>query len=229
MKKFLVLIMVIFMVFAMVACKSEPEQQQAEMPVEKEQAKDTLIAQGASAKTIDHTGFRIDVTENAGGEIYKISIGGKNDVYWIGAAQGNSPMTTMFYAEKASGGYIYVDGYGWAHLGTDATLKSSLFSDIADSLLFSAYEAQEYLSRGADETVFNRSCATYSASVPVAEGSSQKVAVKFWVDKEYGVTLKLQYEDPQFAESFSLTVDPTFSNPTTPTGYDAAKTAFDAL
>ena len=230
MKKFLVLILAIIMVLSVVACKNDPADDNsgnggggnATMPVEKEAAKDKLIEQGASAKSIDHTGFNIDVTVTTGGESYKLSIGGKDDVYWVGGAEGNEAMTLIFYTEKNDTGYMYMTDLGsWVNVGQ--SLKT-VFFQTADAVLFSAYDAQQYLTKGADTSVNGRPCATYTGTIPLAQ-NGPSASLKMYVDKEYGVTLRIDYDDPQIAESYSLNVVPTFSNPTVPAGYAAAKAA----
>ena len=227
MKKFLVLILAIIMVLSVVACKNEPADDNSgngggdsAMPIEKEAAKDKLIEQGASAKDIDHTGFNIDVTVTTAGESYKLSIGGKDDVYWVGGAEGNEDETYLFYTDKNDTGYMWT---GSAWFGVGQSLKT-VFFQTADAVLFSAYGAQQYLTKGADATVNGRTCATYTGTIPLAE-TTLTASLKMYVDKEYGVTLRIDYNDPQIAESYSLNVVPTFSNPTVPAGYAAAKAA----
>ena len=230
MKKFLVLILAIIMVLSVVACSNEAagegDEGGAKLPVTKEEGKEKLIEQGSSAKAIDHTGFRIVLTVDDD----KIEIGGKDDVFWTGAAQKQEGKTEfdameyMFYTEKDGKGYFFMDVEGlggmWISLGEQSFKQ--VFFGLAEAMLYTAHDSQQYLKQGADETLSGRSCATYSLSEKI-EG--KQVSVKFWVDKEYGATLKVQYDDELIDESFKMTVEPTFTNPTLPTGYEAAKSA----
>ena len=221
------------MVLSVVACKSEPEEEGggSALPVSEEESKQALIEQGSSAKGIDvdHTGFSFDITAVADGIATNLSLGGKDDIFWVGAEvdddadEKTPPVTTYaFYTEKAGKAYMMLSGYPvWIEVPQGASLKESIFQT-ADSFLFWAHTAEEYLVKGADETVNGRTCATYSATAPIPE-TKQTASVKFYVDKTWGVTLKVVYEDPSLAESFSLSVDPKYSNPTLPTGYETAK------
>ncbi|MBQ3728473.1 MAG: hypothetical protein II903_03120, partial [Spirochaetales bacterium] len=86
MKKILVLLLAILMVFAIVSCK-EPEPEQAEQPQATEaQGKDNLVSQGAKSgsKAIDHKGFRIVGSFDISGTKTVIEVGGKDGIYWIG-------------------------------------------------------------------------------------------------------------------------------------------------
>ncbi|MBR1582624.1 MAG: hypothetical protein IJ663_02600 [Spirochaetales bacterium] len=228
MKRFLILVLAIFMVFAMVACKSEPEEEGggSALPVSEEESKQALIDQGSSASggkgiKVDHTGFSFDINAVNNGEAHKIYLGGKDDIFWVGA-EVDAVTTYAFYTEKAGKAYMMLSSYPvWIEVSQGVSLKESIFQT-ADSFLFWAHTAEEYLIKGADDTVGDRICATYSATVPIPE-TKQTASVKFYVDKTWGVTLKVVYEDPSLAESFSLSVDPKYSNPTLPTGYETAK------
>ncbi len=231
MRKIFVLLLALVMVFAMVACK-EPDSNGSggggsSMPVSKDAGKDALIEQGSSgSKAIDHTGFSFAIQSTVGETTEQVWIGGKDDVYWV-SLDGTE---YEFFTEKNDKTYYYVTGESPAWYSVaQGSLKASLFGPIVDSLLYSAHAAEKYLTKGEDDTVSNRSCATYSASMSmqVAESQMATMNVKYWVDKEFGVTMKIEYEDSNlnnnYASSMTFTLTPTFSNPTLPSGYAAAK------
>ena len=81
MKKILVLLLAILMVFAIVSCKDEPEQ--ADEPQATEgQGKDNLLSQGAKsgAKAIDHKGFKIVGKYSVAETELVVEVGGKDGI-----------------------------------------------------------------------------------------------------------------------------------------------------
>ncbi|MBO4410349.1 MAG: hypothetical protein J5775_06320, partial [Spirochaetales bacterium] len=100
MKKFIIFIMIVFMLFAMVACK--PEVEEPADPTKTEDAgKAALADQGSSGsgKAITpNSGFKIIGSFETGGSSYKVEVGGKDDLYWVG---------TYADADDATGEYVY--------------------------------------------------------------------------------------------------------------------------
>ncbi|MBQ3696684.1 MAG: hypothetical protein II883_02055, partial [Spirochaetales bacterium] len=86
MKKILVLLLAILMVFAIVSCKDEPEQAAEEPQATESQGKDNLLSQGAKsgAKAIDHKGFKIVGKYNVDETELVVEVGGKDGIYWLG-------------------------------------------------------------------------------------------------------------------------------------------------
>lgn len=164
MKRFLILVLAIFMVFAMVACKSEPEKKSGDaLPVEKEKGQDALMEQGASAKAIDHTGFKIVVSMTDGEDSTAFEIGGKDNIYWYGFGEEGS----LFFTEYSGNTYMFWDldelGKYWIKVA-DKSLKEEIFTTVVDSLLYNAYDYTDVLSYVGDETKFGRSCSKYTIS-----------------------------------------------------------------
>ena len=217
MKKFLVLILAIIMVLSVVACKNEPEKGGDALPVEKEAGQDALIEQGSSAKALDHTGFKIDVTVTATGEgSMTIEIGGRNDIYWLTSAG-----VTVFFTEKNNSTYMYYTG-AWVKVA-DKSLKDEVFTEMVDSLLYNAYEAREYLVAAGTETKHGRPCSKYTVS---ASEGGVNYSYTIWVDQEFGITMGV--EAAAGSEYAAYTINPKLSNMTdndTPSGYAAAKAA----
>ena len=219
MRKVLVLLLAILMVFVLVACQPDPEDSEdsSALPVSKEESKQALIDQGSSsgkAINVDHSGFNLQITSKYNSETSIIAIGGKNDIFWIGVKEGEEEMEYTFAKETDGKAALYVAGV-WIPL--EISLKEELFSTY-ETLLYGAHEAQEYLQKGADEPYNGRTCATYSATIPMADKST--TSVKFYVDKEWGVTLGIDYAEK--SESYSLSITPVFSNPELPSGYPAS-------
>lgn len=219
MKKFLVLIMVVLMVFAMVACKSEPEKESV-YPVEKEAGKDALMEQGASgSKAIDHTGFKINVTATTGETPVAFEIGGKDSIYWLSMTGGASVLvrefagaTYMFFPMEAP-----LNSF-WLKIA-DKSLKDEIFTETVDAILYSIYNNEDYLTKQGTETKNGRSCTKYSISVP-EYGYNYTV----WVDNEFGFTMAL--EASSGSESLSYSMTPKLSNLVEgdlPANYAAAK------
>ena len=205
MKKFLVLIMVVLMVFAMVACKSEPEKESV-YPVEKEAGQDALLEQGSSAKAIDHTGFKISVSATTGGEApISFEIGGKDDIYWISVTGGVSVLvrdfasaTYMFFPMEAPANSF------WLKIA-DKSLKEEIFDETVDAILYSIYNNEDYLTKQGTETKSGRACTKYTVSV-------QEFGYNYtvWVDNEFGFTVAL--EASAGSESLSYSMTPKLSN-----------------
>lgn len=215
MKKFLVLLLAILMVFAIVSCK-EPEPEKGELPVEKETGKERLLELGEEPKAVEPTGFKITVTMDDGETPISFTIGGKSGVYWY-----ESFGTTLFAREHDGKTYATTDGSAWVKVA-DKSLKEEVFTELVDSLLYSAYEdeVKDALLDAGTETKHGRSCCKYTVSV-----TDEGVAYKFtiWVDKEFGITMGM--EAMAGGAAFTYGVTPKLGGLVAedlPTGYAAA-------
>lgn len=226
MKRFLILVLAIFMVFAMVACKSEPEKKGGDaLPVEKEAGKDALIEQGSSgAKAVDHTGFKIVASLQDGEGNFSFNIGGKNNIYWIEISG-----TPTLFTEHNGSTYTFVpvkNASFWLKVA-DKSLKDELFTDIVDSLLYSAYEYKDNLAYVGEVTQFDRKCSKYSVSA-AAEGTNYSFSIL--VDNEYGITMGM--EAAAGSDVVNFTINPKLSNvgeSDLPVNYSIAVTCINYL
>ena len=199
------LFVIVSLVFAITACSSEPQgsapsepdsepggkTEPVQMPVEKEEGKQKLLALGAVDPSKGLVpGFRITATLDDGQSVQAVEIGGTDGIYWVGISedsQTGSIDTYHFFKERNN--KTYTDQfYSWFCL-EDSTLVSQVFGEIADNLLFSAYSdpIRNNMTFVEKTTIDGRACSLYSASI-----NSQ--TIKFWVDDTYGITLKMEYE-----------------------------------
>ena len=199
------LFVIVSLVFAITACSSEPQgsapsepdsepggkTEPVQMPVEKEEGKQKLLALGAVDPSKGLVpGFSITATLDDGQSVQAVEIGGSDGIYWVGISedsQTGSIDTYHFFKERNN--KTYMDQfYSWFCL-EDSTLVSQVFGEIADNLLFSAYSdaIRNNLTFVEKTTIDGRACSLYSASI-----NSQ--TIKFWVDDTYGITLKMEYE-----------------------------------
>ena len=217
MKKILVLLLAVLMVFAVVSCKQDPEEEKATLPVEEETGKERLIEQGAAAKAVDNTGFKITVAMDDGEENITFTVGGKDGVYWLDVA------VPMFFRDHENKTYYYVDALGWVKVA-DGSLKDNVFSEIVDTLLYSAYteEIKDVLKSEGTENKHGRACSKYSVSFTDPE-DSKTYKFSIWVDNEFGITMGM--EALAGGEAFTYTINPKLSNLVSedlPAGYAAA-------
>ena len=199
------LFVIVSLVFAITACSSEPQgsapsepdsepggkTEPVQMPVEKEEGKQKLLALGAVDPSKGLVpGFIITATLDDGQSVQAVEIGGSDGIYWVGISedsQTGSIDTYHFFKERNN--KTYTDQfYSWFCL-EDSTLVSQVFGEIADNLLFSAYSdaIRNNLTFVEKTTIDGRACSLYSASI-----NSQ--TIKIWVDDTYGITLKMEYE-----------------------------------
>ena len=214
MRKILVLLLAILMVFAIVSCK-EPEPKKGELPVDKEVGKERLIEQGAVAKAVDHTGFKLVLTADAGEGPVSMELGGKNGVYWVGI------VGYSHFVREHEGKTYYYTGGKWFKIA-DKSLKEELFDENLDDLLYAAYdsEVKDALMDAGSENKNGRDCAKYTASF-TDEGV--KYSLTIWVDKDYGITMGIEAAAGSAAVSYGIT--PKLSGlveEDLPTGYAAA-------
>ena len=216
MRKVLVLLLAILMVFALVACKQEPEQAEAGN-VSMDEGKDNLIAQGAKggSKAIDGKGFRVTGTYEVAGSKVSIEIGGKDGIYWIGTDDNLSDGVIdawVFFSEVDNGNGTFTlklydsDLAVWDSYTQDSSLKDAIFGTLADTILFCSFNLSESfpgftaaVAAGAD-TKDSRPCtkytASFSADLPESMTSSKTKKVSIYdatlfVDNEFAVTLEM--------------------------------------
>lgn len=202
MRKVLVLLLAILMVFAIVSCKDEPEKS-GQLPVEKETGKEKLIEQGAAAKAVDHTGFNIEVTLNEGEGPLSFAIGGKDGVYWLNLAM------PMFFRDHENKTYYYLEGLGWYKVA-EGSLKDNVFDEMADSILYAAYEdeVKDVLKSEGVEKKNGRDCSKYSVSYTDPEDSTT-YKFSIWVDNEFGITMGM--EALAGGKAFTYVINPKLS------------------
>ena len=190
MRKVLVLLLAILMVFTIVACKQEPEQAEVKLPVSEDKGKDNLVDQGSSGAKAIGDGFRITGTFTVFDGEYKVEIGGKGDVFWIGNDLGD----IVFLAEVGDEVKVY-DG-DWDEAYTVPTsLKEALFADIADTVLYCSFDlfGEQFTDAVAvsNETISGREATKYVASYSV-EGIGKVMEAEIYVDTEFAITLQLK-------------------------------------
>lgn len=176
-----------------------------EMPVGKEAGKLALFELGADdpSRSIV-SGFRIRACLDTGSEVTAIEFGGSDAIYWIGTAADNDSWysaTYEFFKEKDE--KTWITRYSsWMEL-PGQPLISSVFGDLADELLYGAYDEgfQANMEFVGKTTLGGRACSLYSTSITYNE---QTQTVRFWVDDTYGITLKMEYEG---VDSVEFTID----------------------
>lgn len=174
-----------------------------EMPVGKEAGKLALFELGADDPS---SGFRIRACLDNGSEVSAIEFGGLDAIYWIGTAESNDDWgwynaTYEFFKEKNE--KTWITRYSsWMEL-PGQSLISSVFGDLADELLYGAYDEgfQANMEFVGKTTLGGRACSLYSTSITYNE---QTQTVRFWVDDTYGITLKMEYEG---VDSVEFTID----------------------
>lgn len=221
MKKVFLIFLVVLMALALVACKQEQEDTggdsstTAEMPIAKSEGQAALVEQGASAKDIDHTGFRIKlcVTEydaDNGTITSAIDIGGYSDIYWIGTDEDNDGTVDeyTYFKDIDDQAYYYDSEYNkllnLSIGGMTGSVRDNIFGKLIDAMLYRTYNAAilNYCVQGDDDTIDGVDCATYTATIPSYYGM-ESASLKFWVNKEYGFTMKITYDGN---DSFTYTM-----------------------
>lgn len=223
MKRFLLILMALILV-AVVSCNPDANVNGggsggAKIALDKEAGKEALIEQGSKpsggSKAIDHTGFVIKTgwiyTENGNEEKIFITLGGKDNFYWIGFNDEDglelSAHTEYFYFyDSDSAKYYYDEDSGWIDITSLASPSLSLramMGSLADAFIYSAYIHDGHLTKGASYAVLGRPCTKYSWA-----GSYYGVTLSmdFYVDDEYGVTLKQEFhgESPEEVVGFNF-------------------------
>ena len=226
----LLLALIAAVIFSAVSCKNEPAADSGDsgsgdpapqgvtMPVSKETGKQRLIELGAEDPSRgDVSGFRIIVSLTDTEGVTAFEIGGSDAIYWLGTDEtGNDGVidTYSYFLDKDSKTWMY-NFSSWMEI-PNGTLLSNVFSTSLDLLLFGAYDStmQMNMKHVKDETISGRECSLYTTSVTVG---AQTQTIKFWVDKTYGITMKMEYVG---LESIQYTIDADIDgNITTGSGY----------
>ncbi len=206
MKKILVLLLAVLMVFAIVSCKDEPEQAAVKTPVSEDQGKDNLVDQGAKGSKALGDGFRITGTFKCFGEEVTVEIGGKDDLYWIG-----NNLDDMVYISEVDDVVKVYDGDWDAAYEVPGSIKDALFKDIADTVLYCSFDlfGEQFSDEVAvsNETVSGRECTKYVASYSDKTIGKKILEAEIYVDTEFAITLKLNVK---VADEFKNYVKDTY-------------------
>ena len=219
MRKVLVLLLAILMVFTIVACKQEPEEAEQPQATEAE-GKANLLSQGAKgSKAIDHNGFRIVGTFDVQGTKTVIEVGGKDGIYWLGLDEDVNAEIESYYliTEVKSGDVVTLklwDEGAWDSYDLDSSesVLDALFGDdgVVDQLLYCSFGLEDNnlfdgvfgLSAPASAgsvTKEGRNCTKYTASCTydtslLGGTSDMKVAeINLYVDKQFAFTVAMDY------------------------------------
>ena len=233
MKKILVLLLAILMVFAIVACKQEPEE--AEEPqVSESQGKENLVSQGAKSgsKAIDYKGFKIVGTYEVEGTKLVIEVGGKDGIYWIGTDEDldeeHKIETYLLLSEVKSGDTVTLkvwNGSAWDSYSYSESILAALFGEngLADQVLYCSFGFDENPlfsapAKAGSESKNGRNCTKYTSSFlfdATALGGSKDMKaaeVNIYVDKEYAFTVAMDFsftkEFKDFLSKYSSLVKP---------------------
>ncbi len=198
-----------------VACAPEPEPAVTD-PASPEVGEERLIEQGSTPRAPDHTGFNLNIEMTSGGDSMSLTIGGKDDVFWL-----TLDPIDAFFCEHEGKTYMYRPAVNkWVKV-SDASLKDHIFNDGVENILFIGSEQyKSFMEKTGNESRGGRACTTYSLSYTDPD-TSKTLKAKVYIDIEYGFTLGIDVSEGK--EFFSFTVTPTLSNPELPTGYEAAK------
>ena len=212
----LLLALIAAVIFFAVSCKNEPAAdsgnsgsgdpapQGVTMPVSKETGKQNLLELGADdpSRAIV-SGFSIKATLNSGTDVSAIEIGGSDAIYWLGTDEDNNGTIDKYhyFIEKDNKTW-YNENFYWVE-AMEGSLMSLVFNDAVDALLFGAYDTamQAGMKFVEKSNLGGRACSVYSTS-------AGNQTLKFWVDDQFGITLKMEYEG---TSSISYTIDAKLS------------------
>lgn len=206
MKRFLILVLAIFMVFAMVACKQEVEES-ADPTNSEEAGKAALAEQGASgSKGIDNKGFKIIGTFTTTASSAKVEVGGKDGLYWIGTYTDASDKTgeyVYFRMKDANTVSIYT-GEVWADFEAssikDALFKEGgIYSAVVDNIVYLSFQLQSKFGKmfgdlkyAGSETKEGVVCSKYTATFSIDEIG--EIAEAFvYVEPTFAVTVGFDF------------------------------------
>ncbi|MBP5756719.1 MAG: hypothetical protein J6W39_03960 [Spirochaetales bacterium] len=212
MKRFLVLILAIFMVFAIVACKQEVEPSD---PTNSEDAGKTALAeQGSSgSKGIDNKGFKIVGSFKTSDSSVKVEVGGKDDLYWIGTydnAADNTGDYVYFRMKNANTVSIYT-GETWVDFESSTSIKDALFGEggvysaLVDNIVYLSFQLKTIYGSMFSDLKYEGSatkngvaCSKYTATFSLQEiGEIANVSV--YVEPTFAVTVGFDFA---LADSF---------------------------
>lgn len=217
MKRFLLILMALILV-AVVSCNPDANINGggsgggAKIALDKEAGKEALIEQGSKpsggSKAIDHTGFvikgRWTYTENDNDEKMFIALGGKDNFYWIGVngEDGLESSAQYFYFYDSDSAKYYYDDEDSRWIDITSLTSSGLslramMGSLADAFIYGAYIHDGYLTKGASYAVLGRPCTKYSWA---GSYHGVRLSMDFYVDDEYGVTLKQEFHGESLEE-----------------------------
>ncbi len=213
MKKLLVLFLAFMMVFALVACKSDPAEETDSTATE-DAGKAALVEQGSSSssKGVDNNGFKIVGTYNLKGKATKVEVGGKDDLYWIGqysSADDAEATSYVYFRMKDENTVSYYTGSGWIDFSADS-IKEALFSEtgvfskLVDNVLYLSFELESTglfgdLAYAGQATYNGMTCSKYTATFSNDELGDIATATVY-LEPTYAVTVGFEFS---LTESFA--------------------------
>lgn len=212
MRKVLVLLLAILMVFTIVACKQEPEQAEEPQATESE-GKANLVSQGSKsgAKAIDYKGFKIVGTYDVEGTKLVVEVGGKDGIYWLGFDDDDNGTIDSYelFSEVKSGNTVTLklwNGSAWDSYALEDSILSALFGEggLADQILycsfgfdenplFSAPEKAGSLSKNGRSCTKYTSAFTFDGTALGGKKDMKAAEISIYVDKEYAFTVAMDF------------------------------------
>ncbi len=201
MKKLLVLLLAIVMVFALVACKSDAGDETVTTNVTEDEGKENLVQQGAASgsKAVDGNGFRLVGTFEVNDAITTVEIGGKDGIYWIGSDIDSAVFLTETKNDDDSYTVKVYDGDWSQEYTVSSSIKDAIFADIADTVLYcgfslvkNGFSAEATMTGTGTYGDDSRACTIYTASVN--NGTNDLLTATIYVDNEYAITLGMKIE-----------------------------------
>lgn len=232
MTKLLKIATTILATFALVACgESEGGSGKDSLPISREQSEQKM--EQLAETDGYYVKFKYSSSSNGEQEDYQhLYFGYKGGVVWAGDDEGGMALkedeANVHYYSYSEGAYEYVASISKSEMeGYEASYKL-----VYSTWLYwgNTYDGQ--LKKGKDDTVAGRSCYTYTFNYSavselgayaalLGNASDAKVTYKIWVEKEYGVTMKIHLEGESDGESgtfdFEVTEFKTGSQVTVPT------------
>ncbi|MBO7349555.1 MAG: hypothetical protein J6U27_06355 [Spirochaetales bacterium] len=213
MKKFLVLIMVILMVFAMVACKQDVKEP-ADPTNSEEAGKTALAEQGSSgSKGIDNKGFKIVGSFKTADSSVKVEVGGKDDLYWIGTYDNAADSTAdyVYFRMKDANTVSIYTGETWVDFEASTSIKDALFGEggvysaLVDNIVYLSFQLKSMYGTMFSDLKYEGSttkngvtCSKYTATFSLEEiGEIANVSV--YVEPTFAVTVGFDFA---LADSF---------------------------
>ena len=156
-------------------------------------------------------GYSISCRFSSDEENGEFTLGFKDNVAWI--ISDDSGVAIVEDGANAHY-YTYYDGEyefaGTVPVETGTSLFEAMKTGIANTWLYWANTYNGSLKKGADTTVAGRSCFTYSLDMSALVGAAAGVGIKYKiaVDKELGITMKIELEATAdgVTESFNFEV-----------------------
>lgn len=206
MKKLIVLLLALLMVFALVACKDEPEESVTDPTASEDSGKAALVEQGSSSssKGVDYAGFKVVGTFAVSGKETKVEVGGKDGLFWIGQyvdADDTEADYVYFRVVDDNTVSIYVGGT-WSTFKCDS-IKDALFgedgvySKLVDNVLYLSFELEDTglfgdLTYAGQATYNDMTCSKYTATVSNSTLGDIATATVY-LDPTYAVTVGFDF------------------------------------